>query len=205
MMTFYYSCGACSVGTHVILEEIGAPYEAVEIDLKKRAQFTPEFRAVNPKGKVPALLRADGSLLTEFQTIAFWLARSHPEAGLIPDDLEGQTRVLELLDFIVASVHMRGFTFVMATAKFTPTEAHQAELRDHGLSVAMTGLQQLSERLGDQKFLLGTYSVADAGLFYMTRWCDQHGFDMPDNLRSFHARMLTRPAVRRALKAEDLL
>ena len=202
MMTLYYSRGACSMGTRVILEEVGAPYEAVEIDLKTRQQFTPEFRAVNPKGKVPALVRDDGALLTEFQATAFWLARSHPEAGLIPDDREGQTRVLELLDFIVASVHMRGFTFIFATPKFTKTEAHQGELREHGHGVVAGGLKQLSETLGGKDYLLGDYSIADAGLFYMTRWCDEHGIDMPENLGAFHRRMLERPAVRRALEAE---
>jgi len=55
----YYSPGACSLGTHVILEEIGKPYELVQVPLKDGAQFRPEYVAVNPKSKVPALQRDD--------------------------------------------------------------------------------------------------------------------------------------------------
>ncbi len=66
--------GACSVGIHVLLEEIGAPYEAVLFNLREGAQFKPEFTGVNPKSKVPTLERDDGSVLTEYPAIAFWLA-----------------------------------------------------------------------------------------------------------------------------------
>jgi glutathione S-transferase len=144
MMRFYYAPGACSLGIHVILEEIGAPYEAVAIDLKSGEQRGKTFRSVNPKGKLPALVREDGSLLTEFQAIAFWLAKSHPEAGLIPSGLEGEVRVLEALDFIVGSVHMRGFTLMLVPAKFVVTSGAQDEVRAHGREMAAKGLKQLS-------------------------------------------------------------
>ena len=71
------------------LEEIGAPYEVALVDLSKGGQRAPEYLAQNPKGKVPALLRDDGSVLTEFQTIAVWLGGTFPETGLWPEDLEG--------------------------------------------------------------------------------------------------------------------
>jgi glutathione S-transferase len=73
--TFYYSTNTCSLGIRVILEEIGLPYDAVGIDFKSREQFGPAYSQLNPKRKVPALVRPDGTLLTEFQAIAFWLAR----------------------------------------------------------------------------------------------------------------------------------
>ncbi|HZH45475.1 MAG TPA: glutathione S-transferase N-terminal domain-containing protein, partial [Roseococcus sp.] len=81
-MKLYYSPGACSVGIHVLLEEIGKPYEAALTSTREGAQFRPEFVAINPKSKVPTLVRDDGSVLTEYPAIAFWLARTNPEAGL---------------------------------------------------------------------------------------------------------------------------
>lgn len=204
MMRFYYAPGACSLGIHIILEEIGAPYEANAIDLKSGEQLGKAYRSVNPKGKLPALVREDGSLLTEFQAIAFWLAKSHPEAGLIAAGLEGEVRVLEALDFIVGSVHMRGFTLMLVPSKFVVTSGAQEEVRVHGREMAMKGLKQLSEMLGDGEWVLGDYSIVDPAVFYLTQWAIVSGLSMPRNLKAFRQRMLSRGAVRRAMEREGL-
>jgi glutathione S-transferase len=202
MMEFYFARGACSLGIHVLLEEAGASYRGVAIDLRAAEQFSETFRAVNPKSKVPALVRAEGGLLTEFQTIALWIARTYPEANLLPGGFEGELRALELLDFIVGTVHMRGFTLILVPGKFVSEEAAQTELRAHGRDVVEKGLAQLSEQLADRDWLLGDYSIADAGLFYMTMWADRIGLALPANIAAFRERMLARPAVRRALELE---
>ena len=74
MNTLYYAPGACSIGIHILLEEIGQPFDAKQLDLKNGAQFKPDFAGINPKSKVPTLVRDDGSVLTEYPAIAFWLA-----------------------------------------------------------------------------------------------------------------------------------
>ena len=93
----------------MLLEEIGKPYEASPVNLREGAQYKPEFTAINPKSKVPTLERDDGSVLTEFPAIAYWLARTNPDANLLPDDLDGQARALEAMDYVVATMHMQGF------------------------------------------------------------------------------------------------
>src|SRR5215217_926516 len=100
-MKLYYSPGACSLGIHVLLEEIGKPFEAVKLNLAGGEQHKPEFTSINPKSKVPTLVRDDGSVLTEFPAIATWLARTNPTADLLPDDVDQQARVLELTDYAV--------------------------------------------------------------------------------------------------------
>ncbi len=120
-MKLFYSPGACSLGIHVLLEEIGASYELALVNLREGQQFSPEFRAVNPKGKVPALVIGEGRVLTEFPAIAFWLAMSFPQARLIAQDVETQARTLELIDYIVATVHMRGYTLTRLPQKFADT------------------------------------------------------------------------------------
>lgn len=205
MPTFYYSTHSCSIGIRVILEELGLPYDDVRIDFRQREQFGEAFGAVNPKRKVPALVRGDGTLLTEFQAIAYWLARSNPEAHLFPDDLEAQTRVLEAMDFMVASVHMRGFTFIIAPAKFSASPEAQADLKAHGLAQVALGFARLSEMLGDKTWLCGAFSIADAALFYLTVWGHRNQIDLPANLAAFHQRMLDRPAVQTAMRREGLL
>src|SRR3954469_13796286 len=98
-MKLYYAPGACPIGIHVLLEEIGKPYEAVALNFRDAEQYKPEFTAINPKSKVPTLVRDDGSLLTEYPAIAYWLARTNPAAGLLPEDVDQQARVLELTDY----------------------------------------------------------------------------------------------------------
>jgi len=91
-MKLYYMPGACSIGIHVLLEEIGKPYDLQKIDGAKQEQYGPEFVKLNPKSKVPTLQRDDGSVLTEFPAIATWLARKNPEKGLLPSDPDGEAR-----------------------------------------------------------------------------------------------------------------
>lgn len=199
-MRLFHAPGSCSLGIRILLEELGIPHALEVIDLRAGGQRAPDYLAANPKGKVPALQRDDGSVLTEFPAIALWLARSHPEGGLWPEDIEGQTRTLELLEFLVASVHMRGFTLALAPGKFVTGEAAQAELRAHGLAVVRDGLALVAGRLGTDPYLHGTRpGAADAALFYLLVWARRLDLHLPAPLPDYLDRMMTRPAVRRAL------
>src|ERR1700761_3816634 len=117
-MKLYYGAGACSIGIHVLLEEIGKPYDAVAVNLREGAQFKSDFTTINPKSKVPTLVRDDGSVLTEFPAIAYWLARSNPFANLWPDNIDLQARVMELMDYAVATIHMQGFGRLFRPSNF---------------------------------------------------------------------------------------
>ncbi len=199
-MRLFHAPGSCSLGIRILLEEIGAKHEVVTIDLKAGGQREPAFQAINPKGKVPALERDDGTVLTEFQAIALWLAREFPQSGLWPADIEGEVRTLELLEFLVGSLHMRGFTLVLVPGKFVPDDAAQAALSAHGLTVVTEGLDRVTERLGKDDWLNGARpGVTDAVLFYLLNWAVALKLALPPSLDAFHERMMARPAVRRAL------
>ncbi len=198
MLTLFHSPGSCSDGILIILEEVGANYEIERIDVTKGMQRDPRFLARNPKGKVPSLMRKDGLVLTEFQAIAFWLARRFEPAGLWPEKLETQCRTLESLDFIVGSVHMRGFTLVKIPQKFQLDSQGTEDLRAFGRTEVEKGLVHLSGMLGDSPYLLGNFGIADAALYYVLRWAKQEGFMLADNLIEFSDRMNARPAVLRA-------
>jgi glutathione S-transferase len=109
-MKLFYAVNACSMAIHVLLEEIGKPYEGVAMDFAGREQYGADFVAKNPKSKVPTLERDDGSILTELPAIAYYLARANPEKNLLPPGLDGEVRSLELLDYMTATIHMRGYT-----------------------------------------------------------------------------------------------
>ena len=199
-LTLFHAPGTCSLGIRVLLEEIGAPHDLVLVDLASGGQRAPAYLALNPKGKVPALRREDGSVLTEFPAIALWLSRQFPQAGLWPTDLEGEVRTLELLEYLVSTVHMRGFTLALVPMKFAPGDEAQAALRAHGRAVAEQGLAQAASLLRDDGFLNGARpGVTDAALFYLLQWAPRIGLDLPEAVVRFDHRMKVRPAVRRAL------
>jgi glutathione S-transferase len=204
-MKLMYSPGACSVGIHVLLEEIGKPYEAQLVNLREGAQFKPDFTAVNPKSKVPALVRDDGSVLTEYPAIAFWLARTNPEKKLLPEDLEAQTRGIEALDYAVATVHMQGFSRLFRASNYTPNPADEDKVKERGKEIVEKGFAVLDKALSGKDYVAGTFSIADSALFYVEFWGGKRmNMKLPANCEAHLNRMLARPAVQRVMQQEGL-
>ncbi len=204
-MKLYYTPGACSLGIHILLQEIGKPFDLEKVDLMNGAQFQPPFVTFNPKSKVPALQRDDGSILTEFPAIAFYLARTNPQKNLLPASIEGETRALELLDYLIATVHMRGFTRVFRPINFAPSEADAGKVREAGRDIVLKAFNLLEPVLGSQDYILGEFSVVDAALFFLEYWALNHlKLPIPENFAAHQARLRGRPAVQQALAAEGL-
>ncbi|MDD2794759.1 glutathione S-transferase N-terminal domain-containing protein [Acidocella sp.] len=204
-MKLFYSPGACSIGIQILLREIGKPFELVKTDLHKGAQHTPEFLAVNPKAKVPVLQRDDASILTEFPAIAIYLARTNPDKNLLPSGLEGEVRTLELLDYMVATIHMRGFARLMRPGMFSTTPGDEDKIRQTGREIVLHGFANLQTALGGKPYLFGDFSIADAALFYLEFWARNRAqVPLPANLDAHLDRMLARPGVQSSLAAEGL-
>ena len=205
-MKLYYSPGACSLGIHVLLEEIGKPYDLQKLNFQEQEQYKPEFTKINPKSKVPTLVRDDGSVLTEFPAIATWLARKNPDKGLVPSDPDTEARVLEALDYIVATMHMQGFSRMFRPGNYAPTEADHDKVKARGKEIFENGLKLIDKALAGKQFLGGDkLSVADAALFYVSFWAaGRMKMTLPPNVAAHYARMKQRPAVQRALEQEGL-
>ncbi len=202
-MKLLYSPGACSLGIHVILEEIGKPFVGERFSTRDGGTYKPEFVAMNPKSKVPTLVRDDGSVLTEFQTIAFWLAKSNPDARLIPGDIEGEARVLEMLDYICGTIHPQGFTRQFRPVNFARDAEDEPRIVAQGKALAEKYLALLAETWKGQEWLLPSgYSVADCALFFIERWCLRAGITPPARITAHYEAMMARPAVARALATE---
>ncbi len=203
-MKLYYAPGACSIGIHVLLEEIGKPYETIPVNLREGAQYKPAFTSVNPKSKVPALVRDDGSLLTEFPAIAYWLARTNPYANLLPDDIDLQAKALELTDYAVATIHMQGFARLFRTANFTPNPADEDAVKARGRELAEKGFATIDQALEGKEYAVGAFSIADTAIFYVELWSKRVGIALPANCAAHLDRMLARPSVQRTMQAEGL-
>ena len=204
-MKLYYAPGACSLGIHVLLEEIGQPFELTRLNLAEGEQRKPEFAAINRKGKVPTLVRDDGTVLTEFPAIAWWLALANPQRGArcpaTPRARRGRWR---RMDYIVGTIHGQGFGRMFRPMKFTPREADHEEVKAQGRQIFADGLRLMDEQLAGKEYLLGEFSIADAALFYVEFWAGRLGIDLPPNCAAHFARMKARPAVRRAMEQESL-
>ena len=203
-MKLYYAPGACSVGIHVLLEEIGKPYEAELVNLKENAQYQPGFLAVTPKAKVPALMLDDGGVVTEYGAIAILLARTNPQAGLLPSDPLAEARAVEAMDYVVSTVHMQGFTRIARPANFSPDPAQIPAVQARGREIYANGLAILADRLGGQDWVAGDYSLGDSALFYVSQWHKRAEVALPGPIAAHYERMKARPAVKRMAAAEGL-
>ena len=204
-MKLYYAPGVCSMGIHILMEEIGKPYEAVKLDMRKGEVSSPPFTDLNPKGKVPTLQRDDGSIVTEYPVIAHYLAKLNPEAGLLPADLEAELRGAEAMDYAVATIHMQGFTRLFRPGNFSPNEAEHEAVKARGREMVEKGYALLDKQLAGKEWIAGPYSVADSAVFYVSYWgAKRMGMTLPPNLAAHFERMMARPAVQRMLAAEGL-
>lgn len=209
-MKLYWGPHTCAIGIHVLLEEIGKPFELEEIDVSGGDAEKPAFLAVNPKGKVPVLIRDDGSSLTEFAAIATWLARSNPGAALLADDPEAQARSIEITDYAVGTLHAQAFGRVLKPATFEPKDIVHGTLglgksstKNEGEQMVRAALAILDRQMAGKPYAAGErFTIADAALFYAERWAPRAKIALPPNLAAHLQRMESRTAVQRAMAAE---
>lgn len=207
MLKLYFAPGACSLASHIALIEAGADYQLERVDLRRGEQRRPEYLAINPKGRVPALA-TDRGVLTESPVILGYIAQAFPDAGLAPNDDSfafGDMQAFNL--FLAATVH--------------PAFAHASrpERYADGVEAAKAMRAKVPEALAaafaliEAKFADGRpyvhgerYTVSDPYLLFFERWLDRSGLgrlaDFPA-VRAHHDRVSARPAVRQALAAEQ--
>lgn len=209
-MKLYWGSHTCAIGIHVLLEEIGKPYETEKLDVAGGEAEKPAFRRINPKGKVPALVRDDGSLLTEFGAIATWLGRTNPDKALLADDPEVEARAIEMMDYAVGTVHMQGFGRMLQPAKYEPQDVIHGTLgvgkhsvKQQGETMVQEAFTILDKQLAGRTYAAGDrFTVADAALFYVERWAGPLGISLPSNVAAHFERLKQRPSVQRAIAAE---
>lgn len=206
-MKLFHTPGACSLAVHITLHESGRPFEAVRVNLQGGEQFTPAYMKLNPKSKVPAIVRDDGSVLTECPALLFWVARTSPGAGLLPEDVEGEARALEWMNFISGSLHNGGFTRISRAERFVGDPAHAPAAAEKAKEDTVKYLKIAEANLeGRDTALQSGHSIVDNYLYVMARWVPRSGKALADfpNLKRLHDRVAAREGTRKALAAEGL-
>lgn len=209
-LKFYMVPGSCSTGIHILLEELELPFEVTVLNLPAGDHRRPDYLALNPKGTIPTLVLDGGQALTEFQAIAFWLARTYPRKRLLPDDTLLAAQAMALMDYVVGTVHGQGYTRVFTTDRYLPaglSAAEQAQWQDR---IQAQGRERVAEAFAVIESLLpdagyavgGAFSVADAALFYVEFWADKTGLALPPRCAAHHQLVRARPVVQRVLREE---
>jgi glutathione S-transferase len=201
-MKLYLTPGSCTTGIHILLEELDLVFEAHLVNLMAGDQHQADYLAINPKASIPTLVRNDGTALTEFQAIAYWLARTYPKAKLLPGDADGDAKAIELMDYAVGTLHGQGFARIFTTEKFTPNPADHDAVKAQGLDIVDKAFAILNEQIPAEGYALGAFSIADAALFYVEFWADKTGVTLPENCLKHYRLMLSRPVVKRVLMEE---
>ncbi|HEX3699289.1 MAG TPA: glutathione S-transferase family protein [Phenylobacterium sp.] len=200
-MKLFHAWGSCSLASLIALAEADAPYELVVLNTKAGDQRTPEYLAVNPKGRVPALVTERG-VLTETPAILAYIAQSFPGAGLAPlDDAFAFARAQAFNSYLCATVHVahahrhRGYRWADEEASFRDMTRKVAE-------TVAAGFQLIEDELVPGPWVLGdAYSICDPYLFTLAGWLEDDGID-PNRFPKVLAhreRVRARPAVRKVL------
>lgn len=201
-MKLYYSPGACSLASHIMLCETGLPYALIKVDLRTHQTEGGEaLHSINPKGSVPILELESGVRLTEGPVIAQYLADSAGRTDLMPAAGSlARYRVMEWQNFITSELHK----------SFSPL--FNPAMDENGKTVFAGQLKKkfawVSSELENRPFLTGEdFTAADAYLFTVSNWGPLVGVDLRglDPLKVYLDRIAQRSAVRHAMRSEGLL
>ncbi len=200
--TLYYAPGTCAQAVLIALHEAGAAFEAKRLNFAENEQRGAAYLAINPKGRVPALVTAQG-VLSETPALLLYVAQTYPGAQLAPlNDPFQLAHMQEFNSFLASTVHV-SHAHRPRASRWADDEAAQAAMRakvPHNMREAFTMIEQ--HYLGDKPWVMGDqYTVADGYLFTIASWLKSDSVDIAEfpRVAAHFARVKARPAVQKAL------
>jgi glutathione S-transferase len=204
MLKFYYAPKSCALASHIALEEAGADYQTVRLDLAANQQREAAYTAINPKGRVPSL-ETERGVLTETPAILAFIAQTHPAAGLAPfDDPFAFAEVQAFNAYLCATLHVahahkyRGY-------RWADEESSFADMRRAAARAVGDCFKLIEGTMFKGPWVMGeTYTICDPYLFTVAGWMEEDGVDpnLVPRIIDHRNRMAERPAVVRAVAAE---
>jgi glutathione S-transferase len=204
MLKLYFAPGTCALASHIALAEAGADYTVEKIDFKTNQQNSPEYLAINPKGRVPSLV-TDRGILTETPAMLAFIVQSFPDAKLAPfEDPFAFAEVQSFNSYLCSTVHiahahrMRGYRWASEESSFADMKRKVPETV--GACFAL-----IESKMFRGPWVMGAqYTVCDPYLYTLTHWLGGDGVDLATlpKLADHFQRMAERPAVEKALAEE---
>jgi glutathione S-transferase len=204
MFKLYFAPGTCALASHIALAEAGASYTTVKLDFKANQQNSPEYLAINPKGRVPTLV-TDRGVLTETPAMLAFIAQSFPQAKLAPlDDPFELAKVQAFNSYLCSTVHvahahkMRGARW--ATEETTFADMKRMVPKSVGACFALIERDMLRGPwvMGEQ------YTVCDPYLYTLAGWLEGDSVDIATlpKVAEHRKRMSERAAVQKVMAEE---
>jgi GSH-dependent disulfide-bond oxidoreductase len=202
MITLYTAATPNGHKASVTLEELGLPYTVHSLNLMKGEQKQPEFLAINPNGRIPAIIDSEQDNFAIFESGAIMIYLAEKTGRLLPTDVRGRSSVIQWLMF-----QMGGLGPMMGQAnvffRYMPEKIQPAIDRYQNESKRL--MTVLDNRLKDHEYLAGDYSIADIANFCWARTFNWSGVDISDlpNLQRWMDSLYQREAVQRGLKVPE--
>jgi glutathione S-transferase len=200
-MIFFYSPNSCALASHLALEQAGAPYEARRIDFAKNEQKAPAFLAINPKGRVPALVTERG-VLTENPAILAFICQSFPDAKLAPlDDPFAFAQVQSFNSYLASTVHV-AHAHRYRGQRWADDPAAIESMKKKVPQNMAECFALIERELFAGPFVMGSnYTVCDMYLFTICRWLEGDEVDINrfPKIAQHHQRLLADPVVNKVL------
>jgi glutathione S-transferase len=204
MLRLYYMVGACSLASHIALEEAGAEYEALPIDFKGSQQLSPAYLALNPKGRVPTLV-TDRGVITETPAILAYIAATHRAAELAPlDDPFAFADVQAFNSYLCSTVHV-GHAHGGRGGRWADDPAALASMKAKVTANMTDYFQMIESRMLKGPWVMGeAYTICDPYLYTLSGWLQRDGVDIEcfPGVADHRRRMDARPAVAKVVAEE---
>ena len=204
MLKLFYAPNTCALASHIVLEEVGASYEAVRVDFSKKEQQGSDYLAVNPKGRVPALV-TDQGILTETPAILVYLSQRFPDANLaLLDDPYAFAQVQSFNSYICSTMHV-AHAHRMRGRRWVDDDDAIAAMRRKVPETVGACCELIENEMLHGPWVMGeAYTICDPYLFTVAGWLEGDGVDPAayPKLIEHRRRVSERPAVKRVLAAE---
>ena len=201
----YYAPGACSFASHIALEEAGIAYETQRIKTAEGEQRSPEYLAINPRGRVPSLV-VDGKVLTENVGIMAYVAGGYGQGKIWPKDTWQQAKCISTMAWLSNTVHP-AYARYFRTERYIEGAEHVQALKTKALADYNDCLLEIDRLLENRRWSIGDrYSVVDGYLLVFYRWGNRSKLpvkSLPNYTRVMNE-VLARAAVKRVMADEGI-
>ncbi len=204
MLTLFYAAGTCSLASHIALEDSGAAYEAKRLNFAEGEQRKPEYLAINPKGRVPALVTERG-IITETPAILVYIAQTNPRANLAPlNDPFALAQIQSFNNYLSSTVHVahahraRGY-------RWTDDAAAQETMKKKVPQNVGDCFEIIENQYFKGPWVMGeAYSICDPYLYTIAGWLEADGVDPKrfPKVLDHRNRMAERAVVKKVLARE---
>jgi glutathione S-transferase len=201
MLKLYYAADTCSLASHIALEEAGADYALARISFAQNEQRSPDYLAINPKGRVPAMV-TDRGILTETPAMLVFIAQSFPHARLAPlDDAFVFAEVQAFNSFLCSTLHV-AHAHRMRGQRWADDEAAIAAMKRKVPDSVGACYDLIERHMFRGPWVMGDdYTICDPYLFTIAQWMEGDGVDPArfPRVADHRRRMSDRAAVRTAI------